>query len=237
MVTQPKGLLLDYGGTLVEEVGFDPRAGHDLLLARAVSRPKVVTLEKVLDRANKVAADVAGRRDQFQLETPWPTLTNLIYDFFGIRFADSMAELEMDFWKASVTTRPMPGAKEALEEFHRCGVRIAVVSNCSFRHEVIRYELAKHGLAERLEFIMVSAEYAVRKPQPLLFETAAGRLGVKPGDIWFVGDRLDTDVTGAKAAGMTAVWFCPSTDGRLHNANVTVTGWADLVLKCQHGGQ
>ena len=148
-----------------------------------------------------------------------------------------MAELEMDFWKASVTTRPMPGAREALEEFHRCGVRIAVVSNCSFAQEVIRYELAKHGLAERLEFIMVSAEYAVRKPQPLLFETAAVRLGVKPGDIWFVGDRLDTDVAGAKAAGMTAVWFCPSTAGRLNSADVIVTGWADLVLKFQRGSQ
>ena len=237
MATPPKGLLLDYGGTLVEEVGFDPRAGHELLLARATVRPKDVTLEKVLDRANRVGADVAARRDQFQLETPWATLTNLVYDYFGIRFADSMAELEMAFWKASVTTRPMPGAREALEEFHKCGVRIAVVSNCSFRHEVIQYEFAKYGLAERLEFVMVSAEYAVRKPHPLLFETAAARLGVKPGDIWFVGDRLDTDVAGAKAAGMTAVWFCPSTSERLHSADVTATGWADLVHQFQRGGQ
>jgi|SRR6266508_417624 len=118
MLTQPKGLLLDYGGTLVEEVDFDSRAGNKLLLARAVYRPEHLSLEEVLDRANKVSAEVAARRDQFQLETPWPTLTRLIHDFFGTRFADPMPELEMAFWKASVTTRPMPGAREALEEFH-----------------------------------------------------------------------------------------------------------------------
>ncbi len=237
MVTQPKGLLLDYGGTLVEEVNFDPRAGNEALLARAICRREDITLEHVMDRANKVAAEVAARRDQFQLETPWPTLTRLIHDFFGTRFADPMPELELAFWKASVTTRPMPGAREALEEFHRRGVRIAVVSNCSFGQDVIRYELAKHGLAERLEFVMVSAEYAVRKPNPLLFDTAAAKLGVKPKDIWFVGDRLDADVAGAKAAGMTAVWFCPSINDGSDSPDMIVTGWADLVLKFQRAGQ
>jgi len=100
----------------------------------------------------------------------------------------------MAFWKASMKTRPMPGARAALEEFHQRGVPIAVVSNCSFGQDVIRYELATHGLADRLAFIIVSAEYAIRKPNPLLFETAAAKLGVEPKDIWFVGDRLETDI-------------------------------------------
>ncbi len=237
MVTQPKGLLLDYGGTLVEEVDFNPRAGNEAMLARADRWPEDVTLEKVTERANKVEAEVKARRDQFQLETPWSTLTRLIHEFLGIRFVDSMSELEMTFWKASVTTRAMPGAREALEEFHRRGVRIAVVSNCSFGQDVIRYELAKHGLAERLEFVMVSAEYAVRKPNPLLFDTAAAKLGVKPKDVRFVGDRLDADVAGAKAAGMTAVWFCPSITERSDSPDMIVTGWVDLVLKFQRAGQ
>ena len=32
---RPKGVLLDYGGTLVEEAGFDPRAGNVWLLGQA----------------------------------------------------------------------------------------------------------------------------------------------------------------------------------------------------------
>jgi HAD superfamily hydrolase (TIGR01662 family) len=230
----PKGLLLDYGGTLVEEVGFDPRAGNELLLARAIQRPEHIGLDQVLDRANRVSAEVAARRDEFHLEAPWPTLSRLIYDFLGIRFADPMAELEMAFWKASVTTKPMPGAREALEEFHRCGVRMGVVSNCSFGQDVIRYELAKHGLADRLMFVMVSAEYTVRKPNVLLFETAAAKLGVACKDIWFVGDRLDTDIAGAKAAGMKAVWFDPGDSRQMDSADLKVASWMHLMQCWQH---
>jgi HAD superfamily hydrolase (TIGR01662 family) len=225
----PKGLLLDYGGTLVEETGFDPRAGNELLLARAVHRPEHIGLDQVLDRANRVSAEVAARRDEFHLETPWPTLSRLIYDFLGIRFVDPMAELEMAFWKASVTTKPMPGAREALEEFHRYGVRMGVVSNCSFGQDVLRYELAKHGLADRLMFIMVSAEYSVRKPNLLLFETAAAKLEIACKDIWFVGDRLDTDIAGAKAAGMKAVCFDPGNRQPMDSADIRVASWEDLM--------
>jgi HAD superfamily hydrolase (TIGR01662 family) len=123
----------------------------------------------------------------------------------------------------------MRGAPEALEEFYQGGVPFAVVSNCSFGQEVLRYELAKYGLADRLAFIMVSAEYAVRKPNPLLFETAAAKLGIESKEIWFVGDRLDTDMAGARAAGMTAVWFCPATSEPSDSADLTVASWPDLV--------
>ena len=227
----PKGVLVDYGGTLVEEVGFDPRAGNEVLLARAAFRPQHVGLEDVLARAARISTEVADRRDEFNIETPWPTLTRLIHDFLGIRFTDPMPELEMAFWKAAVTTTPMPGAREALEEFHRHGVPVGVVSNCSFGQDVIRYELAKHGLADHLAFVMVSAEYAVRKPNTLLFETAAAKLGVESTDIWFVGDRLDLDVVGAKSAGMKAIWLNASAGGAADDADLRAADWED-VMRC-----
>jgi putative hydrolase of the HAD superfamily len=221
-----RGLLFDYGGTLVEEVSVDPRAGNEWLLARASYRPAHVTLEDVLERANRVTKEVAGRRDDVHLETAWPTLTRLIHDYFGIHFDTPVAELELGFWKASVKTRPIPGAREALEQFHQLHVPAAVVSNTSFGEHVIRYELAKHGLTDHLAFVMVSSEYSVRKPNVLLFETAAARLAVQPKDIWFMGDRLDTDVVGAKAAGMTAVWFNPNNQqDPSQSADLTVADW------------
>ena len=41
---RPNGLLVDYGGTLVEEVGVDVRAGNEWLLARADERRTDVPL-------------------------------------------------------------------------------------------------------------------------------------------------------------------------------------------------
>jgi putative hydrolase of the HAD superfamily len=234
-IKRPKGILLDYGGTLVEELVFDVRAGNEWLLDRASWRPPDVKLQQVLDQAARVTSEVAGRRDEFQIETPWPALTRLIHDQLGIRFEDPMPELELGFWKASTRTRAMPGAREALEQFYRSEVPSAVVSNTGFSEHVIRYELAKHGLADRLAFIMVSAEYCVRKPNVLLFDTAAARLGVQPNDIWFVGDRLDTDMLGAKAAGMTAVWLRArgADDVSTHPADFVIADLNELVCRFQ----
>ena len=225
---RPEGLLIDYGGTLVEEIEADSRAGTAALLAFASHRPEHATLERVLERAERVTTEVAARRDLHQVETPWPALTHLIHDYFGTRFTRPMEELELAFWKASVVTRPMPGAHDALDELRRLRLPMAVLSNSSFASNVIRYELAKHHLADHLSFVMVSAEYAVRKPNPLLFETAAARLGVRPAGVWCVGDRLDTDVAGARAAGMTGVLFDPTQRDR-SSADLVVGSWAELV--------
>jgi putative hydrolase of the HAD superfamily len=220
-------LLIDYGGTLVEEVAVDLRAGTALILERAEYRPGL-SVEEVLARAERVSAEISGRRDQFQIETPWISLNRLIHDYFGTRFSAPANELELAFWDASVTTRPMPGAVDALAELHRRGIPMGVVSNSSFGQHVIRHELAKHGFVEHLAVVVASADYVVRKPNPMLFETAAALLGVDTADVWFVGDSYEHDVVGARAAGMTSVWFAPA-GGEGREADLVVRRWDDLV--------
>ena len=213
-VRRPRGLLFDYGGTLVEEVAFDPLAGVDFLLRYAESQPTAGTLAMLLERAERVTREVGNRRDEFHIETPWASLTRLIHYPCGIRFTRPLAELELGFWDASVSTRAMPGVAGALAEFQRAGIPMGLVSNTSFGAAVLLHELAKHGLADYLSFNVTSAEYAVRKPNTLLFEAAAAQLGVAPEHIWFVGDRLDTDISGAQAAGMHPIHFAPAGTGR-----------------------
>ena len=225
---RPKGVLLDYGGTLVEEAGFDPRAGNAWLFAQASYVAPGVTLDMVLERARRVAHEVADRRDKFGIEAPWGSLTRLIHDYFGTRFALGPVELERGFWDTAVTTRGMPGAREVLDAIAAAGVPMAVLSNASFSAETIRHDLARHGLADQLAFVMVSADYVVRKPSALLLEAAAARLGVAPRDIWMIGDRLDTDVVGARAAGMCAVWLRPPNATTSPLPDLTVHGWAEL---------
>jgi HAD superfamily hydrolase (TIGR01509 family) len=226
---RPKGILIDYGGTLVEEVGFDARAGNEALLRLAAYRPPDLTIDHLLERALTVAESVAKLRGESGIEIPWPALSRLIHDFLGVRFDVSMPELELAFWKAAVTTSAMPGALQALEEFRRREIPTAVVSNCSFGSDIIRYELGKHGLAAHFRFIMVSAEYVVRKPNVLLFATAAARLGLDPQDIWFIGDRLDTDVAGARAAHMKPVWLRGRETGEPKGVHLAADSWADIA--------
>jgi putative hydrolase of the HAD superfamily len=225
---RPRGLLFDYGGTLVEECGFDSRAGIEVLL-RAADPPPTIDLEVILARADRVTREVADRRRVVHIETPWTSLTRLIYDCFEIRFNVPLADLELAFWNASVQTRPMPGAHDALSAFRELGVPMGVVSNCSFGQRIIRHELAKHGLADDLSVIVVSAEYAVRKPNPLLFEAAAGLLGVPPAQIWFLGDLHETDVIGARAAGMTPFLYASRPIADCADVDVVTTTWPNFV--------
>ena len=240
-LSRPRGILLDYGGTLVEEVGYDLTAGTQALLAMASHVPPGLTLERVVDRGRTVTKQLAARRDTLGVETPWPSLTRLIYDYFGVRFSHPMAALEVAFWDASVTTRAMPGAPATLDAIHAAGVPIAVLSNSAFASDVIRHDLAKHGLADRLAFVMVTADYVVRKPNALLFETAAARLGVPAKEIWFVGDRLDTDVAGARAAGMVSVWLEPTGTRQSDTPDLTpdlaVRDWRELLNYFEAAGR
>jgi len=229
IVRTPRGILVDYGGTLVEEAGFDVRAGVDLLLAHLTNRPPSLGADDVLPRVERVAREVSARRDLFQIEAPWPAVTRLIYDYFGVAFDRPLPELELEFWNATVTTHPMPGAREALGALAQRGIALGVVSNSSFRGAVIQHELTKHGLGALLSVVVASADYAVRKPNPLLFETAASLLHLPPQDIWFVGDRHDTDVTGARASGMVSVWFRPPKDRGDQTADLVVSSWSELL--------
>jgi len=47
--------------------------------------------------------------------------------------------------------------------------------------------------------------YVVGKPEPFLYRLAAERLGLEPEEIVAVGDRLDTDIAGARAAGLPSL--------------------------------
>jgi putative hydrolase of the HAD superfamily len=223
--------LFDYGGTLVEEVAYDMRAGTEAVLARASHR--TAKLDDILERATRVTEEIANRRNQFQIETPWTSLNRLIHDYFGTRFNEPPESLALAFWDASVTTRAMPGAREALDACHRHGIRMGVVSNSSFSQDVIRHELEKHGLAGHLEIVVVSAEYVVRKPNPLLFEIAAALIGLSPADVWFVGDAFDTDIAGARAAGMTAVWYTPTAPEQRDGADLLIRDWSALVREIE----
>ena len=63
------------------------------------------------------------------------------------------------------------------------------------------------GFDNYFDLFLASSELGVLKPDPRIFARACEKLNVTPGDVWHVGDSLATDVAGAKAAGLTAIWL------------------------------
>ena len=62
------------------------------------------------------------------------------------------------------------------------------------------------GLDDLFVFSLNAIEVGSAKPEPLMFETACRRLGMRPAEIVHVGDDSDHDVRGGRDAGFRTVW-------------------------------
>jgi putative hydrolase of the HAD superfamily len=65
--------------------------------------------------------------------------------------------------------------------------------------------LGPAGLLEHVEAVVTSAEVGVGKPGRAIFERALAIAGVEAGEAVHVGDSLENDVAGARAAGIRPV--------------------------------
>jgi HAD superfamily hydrolase (TIGR01549 family) len=84
--------------------------------------------------------------------------------------------------------------------------RLAVVSN--FDHgPTVEMALGSHGIRQRFEAVVVSADVGWRKPRPEIFAETLRRMGLAASDAIFVGDTPEVDVVGARAAGMDVIWI------------------------------
>ena len=106
-------------------------------------------------------------------------------------------------------TRPMEGARAALDGLAALGVRCAVVSNSDGRAEM---HLRDCDLLRGVEFVVDSQVVGIEKPDPRIFRIALERLGVSAGRALFVGDIRSVDEAGARAAGMHFVLLDPLGD-------------------------
>ena len=101
-----------------------------------------------------------------------------------------------------------PGAAEVLAELRRRRVPVGMVCDVGLTPSpMLRHYLDRLGLADLITACAFSDEVGCYKPDPLMFKTALGALGVEPHEAVHVGDLRRTDVAGARAMGMTAVRY------------------------------
>jgi putative hydrolase of the HAD superfamily len=93
---------------------------------------------------------------------------------------------------------------------------LALVTNGA--SDTQRENLRVLDIEHRFGAVVVSGEVGIAKPDARIFRVALEQLGVEPANVWHVGNDLDTDVGGAKAAGLTAVWLNRGGDPRKEDA-------------------
>jgi putative hydrolase of the HAD superfamily len=97
---------------------------------------------------------------------------------------------------------PFPDALEALGDLRDRGHRLVVASNwdCSLPDW-----LGPTGLLELVDGVVTSADAGAAKPDPAVFVMALELAGVDGAGAVHVGDSLDNDVAGARAAGIRPI--------------------------------
>jgi HAD superfamily hydrolase (TIGR01549 family) len=127
----------------------------------------------------------------------------------GVEDPDAFMDAEHDVWRPAHAV--LGSAQAMLEALRSRGIKTGLVANSwPDPARLLRKDVEAFGLGDLLDVLVFSDEVGESKPQPGIFLRALEQLEVEPFAAMFVGDRLDTDVQGAAAVGMTtvqALWF------------------------------
>lgn len=115
----------------------------------------------------------------------------------------------------------VPGAKELLESLQAKGYRLFAASN-SFGH-LQRSRLQHAGILDYFEDTYISMDIGYDKPDIRFYQEALRRCGLQPHEVLMIGDSMTTDILGAQAAGMDALFFDRRGEGVMGNG-LQVTG-------------
>lgn len=199
---RPAAILLDALGTLV---GLDPPAPR--LRSELAARFGLEVSDE--EAAHAIAAEIAYYRahlDEGRDDAALQSLRRRCAEVLRSALPGDGSRLEVDplveALLASLHFAAFEDVRPALEAARARGQRLVVVSN---------WDVSLVGVLRALELeplldgIVTSAGAGARKPSPAIFEQALGLAGVAAADAIHVGDTLDEDVAGARAAGIEPV--------------------------------
>jgi 2-haloacid dehalogenase len=99
----------------------------------------------------------------------------------------------------------LPGALETVKELKEKGIKLGLATNGFSR--VQRKRLSLSPISQYFDGVFISEEMSSHKPDPGFFDLCLDGLCVPLAECVMVGDSPSSDIAGAKAIGMFAVWI------------------------------
>ncbi len=206
MTEELDAILFDAGGTLIEAVPPRETVFSQVLLRHG----KKVETEKIsplLARADAVFDSEFAKHDGKNEDALWSKYDGFILD--ELEFKGNRRNLSKDLSAAWDEIMPKveswvsyPETESVLEVLKEREFKLGVVSNAT---DLLRRVFDNLELTKYFDFLVISDEVGVRKPSPKIFRLAMEMAHTSPGRSLYVGDKLATDVAGAKRGGMNAV--------------------------------
>ncbi len=117
------------------------------------------------------------------------------------------------------------GVRKTLLRLKEMGLKLGIITDgdpIKQWEKILRTEIDDY-----FDSVVISDFMGVKKPHKKIFEKALSECGVEAEESLMVGDRLYTDIYGAKAVGMTTVWF---KYGKHANDDVEYLSYADFTV-------
>jgi len=206
-----QAVLFDWAYTLVDLVEEDDAAAFrkliDFMRRKGLQAPDVETF---FPAYRKLFKEMIRLSRQTHREACFEHVLNYFLLQWRVDLAGktTLEELLTVYYQEIYAPRKLfPDVLPVLQSLQAGGTRMGVVSNTTNPGFMKDFERRWLGLDAFFEFAIYSSEVPYRKPHPSIFELAARRLGLSPGDILFVGDNPEMDVAGPRAVGMPAAWL------------------------------
>jgi putative hydrolase of the HAD superfamily len=134
-------------------------------------------------------------------------------------FANTLRALQADLtlanpmlkdWEERIiaATRLYDDTLAVIERLRSSGIRMGIVTNgyTSMQRRKVHY----HHLDAYMDFVLISEEVGIHKPDKAIFDRALAQVSARPYNALFVGDTPDTDIEGACNAGLHPVLVDPN---------------------------
>jgi HAD superfamily hydrolase (TIGR01549 family) len=229
MIGEIEAIFLDLGNTLrmlVEDESFMDQARKKIVELLGSDQDPIAFQKKLETRYReyrKWAFENLEEAPESELWTIW-----LAPEFPAEKVAPLSEELTYQFRKTKGRRVLVEGGRQVIDSLYNRGYILGIISNLIGRREIPEW-LQTDGFIRYFKSVLLSCEFGRRKPHPSIYLEAARRAEVEPKNCAYVGDNLERDVAGTRAAGfgMVILFLQP---GELVNAVINDENRPDRVI-------
>ena len=117
----------------------------------------------------------------------------------------ALASRVTDLWPKYEKRSLYDDVLATLRTLSQASLPMGVVSQNLGTSSYLRKELDQLGISKYFKIVLTSEDVGYDKPDARLFLESAREIGLRPSDIFYVGNDYQKDVVGARAAGMRPV--------------------------------
>jgi len=185
-----KAVLFDFWGTLIENGIF----------------PSPVRQVRYLLKLDMPFKDYITKFERVFMTKKYKDLTEAFTTTckeFGVKPDKKLVDELVGMWnKNTLLCKPFPETIEVLEDLKK-DYKLGLISNtCNFSTKQV---IEKYKLAKYFDAIVLSVDEGCLKTDKELFEKVLKDLKVKPEEAIMVGDSIQTDIFGARNAGIKSI--------------------------------